>query len=227
MLLKAIIVLALVAGAFFLLKDRLPSGSPSSNSVGSEQKQQVKSMTFDEVLALGGTCFNSALVDETGNVEGFSNGPRFKAPEKKEFDTTRIALSRDGNSLMQWWEFAGTTDSWLTDHNIRLHTYHSVGKGDDDRFDVEKHAHDSHWTGKLVRGAESTSFDPKVRVHPNGVQFIIPWDLISTNNIVDILAFGSDFYHKPTSTMYDQQIWPPKNKRSTSGHFTSWFCSQQ
>lgn len=231
MTLKAIIILIVVLGlGFFLFKDKIPTGSSPSVQQSSEstQRSEAKSMTFDEILTLGGTCFKSAFEDEVEDVEASTEGnPRIKTPEKTEYDIQRIALGRDGDSLMEKWQFVGDIKKWLGDHNVRIITYRGMDKGDDDRFDVEKQAHDSHWTGKLIRGAESTSFDPQVRVDGNSVQFVIPWNLIARDDVVDVLAFNADFYHKPSSTMFFDMLWPPKNKRNTQGHFTSFFCDKQ
>ena len=223
-----ILIVVLVLG-FFLFKDKIPVGSSPSGqkSPESAQKSEVKSMTMEEVSALGGTCFKSAFEDEVEDVEVSVEGePRRKTPEKTEYDIRRITIGRDGDSLMERWEFVGDIKKWLGDHNVRIITYRGMDKGDDDRFDVEKNAHDSHWTGQLVRGAETTSFDPQVRVHSDGIQFVIPWALIARSDVVDVLAFTSDFYHKPSSEMYFDMLWPPKNKRSTQGHFTSFFCDK-
>lgn len=232
MLPKIAIVGLVIAVAIFVFKDKLPINQAGSPSDSKTQSQQPKNMTFDEVLALGGTCFtNQPFIDETKDVEASVDGEgKTKAPDKDEYDINRITVGRDGDSLISMWEFVGEIGhTWLNDHNININTYHDSGKEDDDRFQVSKDAHSEEWTGTLIPGnysEKTTSFEPQVKLHSNAIQFSIPWNLISQDDKVDNLAFMANFYQKPTKTMYSDTVWPPVNQR-VAGHFTSFYCPKK
>ncbi len=233
-LIIAVIVIGLGLG--FVFKDKLPtsSGSPSGQSGQSQQsapKAQVKSMTFDEVLALGGTCFNSPFIDKTKDVQGSKEGEaRVEAPDKDEFDINRIAIGKDGDSLMSMWEFVGQIDNtWLNNHNISVQTYYELPMNHEYRVEVRKEAHGADWYGEAVdsKDGKTEKFDPQVRMHNKAIQFAIPLKYVSNEGIVDGLMFAGLFYEKPTSTMYTDDLPVPREKRNPKGGLTSWFCAFQ
>lgn len=228
----ALLAVALVLG--FIFKDKLPvntSTTPSSSGEKSEsQKAQVKSMTFDEVLALGGTCFNSPFIDKTKDVEGSKEGEaRVKAPDKDEYDINRIAIGKDEETLTSIWEFVGQIDStWLNNHNISVQTYYELPRSHGYRVEVRKEAHGVDWYGQAVhsKDGKTEEFDPMVRMHSKAIQFSIPLKYVSDNGVVDGITFVGLFYEKPTSTMYTDDLPVPREKINREGGFTSWFCSK-
>lgn len=228
MLPKIVIVILILFVTVFVFKDKLPINQSSTNKPDIKT-QESKNMTFDDVLSLGGTCFNLPFIDETKDVEAAVDGEsRTKALDKDEYDINRISIGKDGDSFISMWEFVGEIGAtWNDDHNIMIQTYHDTDKQEDDRFDVIKEAYSKEWRGRLVSGdGKISDFDPLVKLNSKTIQFTIPYSLISQNGIVDGLAFVANFYNKPIKTTYSDTVWPPVNKR-VKGHFTSFYCDRK
>lgn len=228
MLPKLAIVFIIGALAFFIFRDKLLSSTSQPGKPAEQSSAKTaKSMTFDDVLALGGTCFKNAFIDEVKDVEAAPDGESTtKGLDKDEYDINRIAVGRDGESLISIWEFVGEIGStWSDEHNIAIRTYHDAGKSDDDRFEVVKEAKSKTWTGSLISGEDGkrTDFNPQVMLGEKNIQFSIPFNLISQNGKVDGLAFVGSFYFKPKKITYSDTLWPPQDKR-VPGHYTTHYC---
>ncbi|MBI3290407.1 hypothetical protein HYZ78_03365 [Candidatus Microgenomates bacterium] len=204
MLPKLIIIVIVLAGTFLLFKGSL--SAPNFSTTPTTNQQSAPAMTADEVLALGGTCFEKGFIDETGDILAAPDGQSQKpaSPQKSEFDVVRIVVGAQGNMLVSVWEFAGNiTEEQLGHLNIDLQTFHNRN----DRSQVSKAAKDTNWTGSYrPNQGDITEFNPQVRFSGNSIQFSIPLEYIATNGVVDSINFEAHFYDKNTNTMFVDNI---------------------
>lgn len=232
MLPKLLIAVTVIVVAALVFKDKLPASIQTNIQTAQQatnQKASVKAMSFDDVLALGGTCFKSPFIDQTKDVlASTEGGARVKAEDKDEYDINRIAIGVEGDSLISMWEFVGQIDNtWLNNHNISVQTYYELPKSHGYRVEVRKEARSAVWYGEAVpsNGGETEGFDPMVQMMSKSILFSIPLKYVSDKGVVDGLTFVGLFYEKPTSTMYTDDLPVPRAKANPKGGFTSWFCA--
>lgn len=214
-LLVLITVLILAIAVYWLLKNNRPTTTPTESTPA---KQVAAPLKYEDILAMGGVCFNKPITDEVGDVEGQG--------ENSPYDIEKVSLGRQGENLVVQWDLAGAVPA-DSRHNLRFWIGHDVGAADDDKIEIAWAAKDQVWTTSLTSGdgKDTKNFDPQASTFGNSIRYQIPLNLIENNGQIDGLSFTLFSFNKETSASYNDTIWPPKEKQ-VAGQYTAFYCSQ-